>query len=266
MYFFYIDETGGVTRHHEPLKNGETPIFCLNALAIHKSDWRRLDRQYLYLKRDFFKSEIGTRRAEYFEVKGNYLLAPGHRHNRRNAEFLRRTLRLCDGLGAQAFSIAIMKNAASPATPKVLYSLALQYLVERLHLFLDSCSGDPNGILIVDSRTRELDAHVARSHLSYVFGHPTGRGFHRILEAPLFADSRLTVGLQIADIIGSGIYANQVFRRCSGVPGVADYSHSPAYWPLLNAIQFRSPPSRTGTVTYGYRAIDWRKSPPPSAP
>jgi hypothetical protein len=266
MYFFYIDESGSVAPHHEPLKEGETPLFCLNALAIREDKWRHLDRQYLYLKREFFKKEIGTRRAEYYEVKGNYLLAPANRGSRRNAEFLRRTLRLCDRLGAQGFSIAVIKNPDTPSTSRTLYSLALQYLVERLHLFLDDCSDDPKGILIIDSRSRELDANVARSHLSFVFGHATGRGYHRILEAPLFADSKLTVGLQVADIIGSCIYANGMHRRCSTVPGVPDYSHSSAYWALLNTIQFKGPPSRSGLVTYGYRIIDWKTSPPPHPP
>lgn len=236
---------------------GETPLFCLTGLAIHQSRWREFDRRYLYLKRRFYEKEIGTRRAEYYEVKGNYLLSPANRDSSRNRAFLKRTLNLCDGLGGAAFSIVILKNPTNPSPHKTVYGCALQYLVERFHMFLEDGPGDQSGILIADSRSRELDTQLARSHLSFIFGHETGRGYHRILEAPLFADSKLTVGLQVADIVGSAVRAFYMDKRCSAVPGAPDYSHAVDWWPLLDTIQFKGQVSTSGVPTYGYRVVDW---------
>ncbi len=257
MYFYYIDESGSTHPHSIPIENGQTPVFTLSSLAVHEQTWRELDRQYLYLKREFFPKEIGTKRAEYHEVKGNYLISPAHRDSKRNAEFLRRVLRLCDSLGVKAFSISFLKNHENPASAKSMYSLALQYLVERLHLHLETSPGENQGLIIVDERSRELDRDVAQSHLSFLFGNPTGRTFYMMVEAPLFADSKLTAGIQIADIVGACLYANTIRQKCGEVDGAPDYSGIAKFWPMLDKLQFRGPPLNPSfSTTYGYRIIN----------
>ncbi len=103
-----------------------------------------------------------------------------------------------------------------------------------------------------------LDGEVARSHMSYIFGHTTGRTFTNILEAPLFADSRLTVGLQLSDIFAANLYAthhNYYLRTLAGSP---DYRHATAYWPALNRLQFKSVGQVDGFTVFGYRVVNLR--------
>jgi hypothetical protein len=144
------------------------------------------------------------------------------------------------------------------------------------------------GVLIVDARTKNLDFLVANSHLSYLFGNPTGREFTALTEAPVFVDSRLSAGVQLADILGSCLYGYYYQKRCSTIPGLfnggfpvtpaqlaanpagpwttrataRNYSHMKQYWSRLDALQFRrtdvAAPVPGGPIVqgfFGYREL-----------
>lgn len=257
MYFFYIDEAGSPEGHHEPLLDGETPIFTLNSLCVKAGNWRDLDRDYLRLKRRFFQKEIGNEPAEYFEIKGSELTRPGSRTNKRAHKFIEQVFVLCRKHGITLFSIIFVKNPAEPTSKKSLYTMALQYLCERFQAFLEELVDGDNGIIIMDSRMHNVDLEVGQSHLSFIFGHETGRTCDRILEAPMFANSKLTAGLQIIDIVGSCIYTNFYHRNCMFVPGALDYSHMVTYWPELSALEYQSQRLYDGHRRSGYRVIDF---------
>lgn len=257
MFFLYVDEAGSPEGHHEPLLNGETPIFTLNCVSFGEDNWRHLDRDYVHLKRLFFAKEIGPRKAEFYEIKGNSLVKPHQKRSKRRHQFVREVLSLCMNYNATFFSIVFIKDPNKPTSKKSLYTMALQYLVERLQIFLEEQTQPENGIIIIDSRMHNLDLEVAESHLSFIFGHQTGRTCDKVLEAPLFADSRLTVGLQVTDIVGSCIYANFYQRNCMFVPGSLDYSHMAYAWQYLSTMEFKSVGLHEGFTKNGYRIIDF---------
>ena len=237
--------------------DGETPIFCLNSLCVQENDWKGLDRDYLRLKRRFFSKEIGGGAAEYFEIKGSELTRPGNRTNMRGQRFIEQVLHLCERYGVRLFSIVFIKNPNKPTSKKSLYTMALQYLCERFQAFLEERIDGENGILVIDSRMHNIDLEVAQSHLSFVFGHDTGRTCERILEAPMFVNSKLTAGLQVIDIVGSCIYTNFYQRNCMFVPSALDYFHMGKYWPDLSSLEFRSEKLYDGHPRNGYRVIDF---------
>ena len=257
MYFFYIDESGSPESHHEPLLNGETPIFSLNSLCIQDNDWRILDREYLTLKNRFFRNEIGTRRPEYFEIKGSELTRPGSSTNKRAQQFIKQVIELCKKHNATLFSIIFIKDVAKPTSKHSLYTMALQYLCERFQIFLEESPDQANSILILDSRMHNIDLAIAQSHMSFIFGHNTGKTCDKILEAPMFANSTLTVGLQIVDILGSCIYGNFYQRNCMFIQGSLNYSHIVAYWSDLDLLQFKSRNLYEGRTKTGFRVIDF---------
>lgn len=257
MYFFYIDESGSPEQHHSPLVSGETPIFCLSSICIREDDWRSLDRDYLKLKNRFFSYEIGTNRPEYFEVKGSELTRPGNRSNRRNQQFIKQVLNLSTNYNAKLFSVIFIKDTKKPIPKKSLYTMALQYLCERFQIFLEEREDKTNGLMIMDSRMRNIDIEVAKSHMSFIFGHSTGKTCDKILEAPMFADSSLTVGLQITDIISSCIYTNYYQRNCMFIPCALDYSHMLSYWQTLLNLEFKSKQMHDGFIKNGFRIIDF---------
>ena len=260
---FYIDEAGSRDRYSIPIQpdRGETAICCLFGLALPLIHWRDIDRDYLRLKLQFFSSEISTsgRRPEHWEIKGNDLCSPRNRERHRRHAFLREVFHLCERYEARAFAVAFLKNRVSPMSAEACYCMALQFLAERFNIFLTESNTYDHGILIVDSRMKSLDFNVAASYLSYIFGHETGSLLTCLVESPLFVDSRLTAGLQIADNIAGVLFANHYHYYCRDIPAAPDYSHiPPRYWPRLDSLQFKSKHRYDGRIKYGYKICDHR--------
>jgi hypothetical protein len=257
---FYIDESGSDQQHSIPLQGGQTPIFTLAAVALPLDQWRNFDRRYLSLKRRFFPNEMGRAqgRPEHWEVKGKELTAPRNRNSRRNHIFIQELLNLCASYNAQFFGITFQKNPRQPTPPMNLYTMGLQRLAERFHAYLDEGNLYSSGIAVLDSRERRrLDFQVAVSYNSFIFGHNTGRSLTTLQEGPLFANSRLTAGLQIVDNIAALLYANHYCYYCRRLPGALDYSHAQQYWPLLDNLQFKSRQMYSGYRIYGFYVYDF---------
>lgn len=260
----YIDEAGSPDGHDVPLQSGQTPLFTLAALALPLSEWRARDREYLALKRQFFPDSMGreNRRDEEVEVKGRDLTGPHQKGSTRRQVFNRRVLASISHHGGTCFGVSFLKNAESPAASRSIYTQALQILVERFSLFVAEHPVYQHAILICDSRMKGLkgdDMTVARSHMSYIFGNETGRRFINILEAPLFADSRLTVGLQVVDIFASNLFANHYHYYLRDTPGAPNYAHAQATWGAVDRLQYRSQRVIDGYQVFGYRVIDQRR-------
>lgn len=253
MFFFYIDESGNPEPYHSPILSGETPLFCLTAMAVHETKWRLLSRDYHTLKKRFFWKEIGSDIPLSFEVKGSELTRPSNRDNRRNHAYIKRILELCDHFGFAYFSVIIRKSQLNPADRTSIYTMSLQYLAERFQAFLEE--NNDNGFMILDSRKHKLDLEVANSYLSYIFGNVNGRQCDRMIEAPMFTDSRLTAGLQILDIIGSCMYCDSYYWRCRFLAGALNYSHMRQYRPYLQQGEFHSQMKHYGFYKHGYRYI-----------
>jgi hypothetical protein len=174
-----------------------------------------------------------------------------------------------------------------------MYTTSLQILSERFNYHCCTKEGS-EGLLIVDSRTKTLDFRVSVSHVSFLLGNPSGRAYTRLTEAPMFVDSCLSAGVQLADVIGSCLYGYFYQKSCAHVPGLfdgahpvsssrfdeepgrdwdvrvpaRDYSHCSRYWPLLRQLEFKrsdvAPPAAGAIVSgyYGFRELG-RPAPAP---
>ncbi len=175
-------------------------------------------------------------------------------------------MELCGEYQATGFAVIFKKDAATPTASTSMYTMALQYLVERFNCFLEeTCRGlTPNfpsqpaqGVILADARMNNLDLNVAISHLSFIFGNPIGQQCVKMIEAPTFTFSQLSVGLQLTDIFAACVYARAYQRHCHGIPNGHDYSHM-AYFDRFDAsLEFRSQaPYGEGFQVKGYRFID----------
>jgi hypothetical protein len=253
---FYVDESGDVRRHHVPLRSGETPLFTLTGLALPLAEWRNIDRDYLALKRQFFAPELArtTRRHEHFDIKGNTLAAPRNRDSRRRQVFMTKICELVARYESRLFCVTTIKNLTNPTPATSIYTSSLQYLVERFNIFISEHSQFDKGIIIIDKNVR-FEWPVAASHMSFIFGSETGRLLTNIYEAPLFADSRLTVGLQVVDNLSSMIFTNHYGYYCRNVQGAPSYYHMRNHWPAIDLLEFKSRRRHEGHLKYGFRVI-----------
>jgi len=270
MFIFYVDESGSPHPHAEPLLNGQTPIFVLASLVLDADRWRTLDRIYRGLKLRFFQREIGNRRPAQYEVKGTELIGPHNRNSRRRHAFVRQVMQLCVQNQMAAFAVILKKNRTNQTSSTSMYTMALQYLVERFSRFLEETTQgrtpgleaqNAQGVIVADTRMSNLDLNVAISHLSFIFGNPIGQVCQRVIEAPTFTFSQLSVGLQLTDIFASCLYARTYRRHCANIPGALDYSHMAYFDSIADQIEFRSQLMYDGYHTRGYRFIDLSEAP-----
>ncbi len=271
MFIFYVDESGSPSSHKEPLQEGQTPLFVLASLVLHADRWRIIDRAYRALKLKFFQKEIGTRRPEHYEIKGTEIIGPHNRESRRRHAFMRRVMELCIENGARGFAVILKKDPLSPTSANSMYTMALQYLVERFSCFLEETAQGltvgldrehAQGIIVADTRLNNLDLNVAISHLSFIFGNPVGQRCLRMIEAPTFTFSQLSVGLQLTDIFAAGIYARSYRRHCHQMRGGKDYSHMQYFGDYADRLEFRSQKTYgEGFQIRGYRFIEFGAPP-----
>jgi len=267
----YLDEAGDWNRHHMPVRQGETPVFTLAGVALPLEDWRAYDRSYLRLKCEFFQNEIdkSSKPAERWEFKGNRVVAPRNSDSERIRIFTYRLLDLITTFGGKIFSVSFLKNPCAPTPANSMYTISLQIISETFDIFLREQGDNIRGISILDSRVahvqkgRGLDYTVALSLLSYIFGNEYGRQLKRLREAPLFADSAITAGIQIADIVASLMFSNTYANSLAAggsVPekGYLDYTHTRRYWPQISEHRFISRNTYNGYVKYGIRVFDHR--------
>jgi len=264
----YVDEAGDSHKHNVPLRESDTPLFVLGGTALPLAEWRLFDREYLNLKRRYFRAEMeasSQQRPEHWEAKGGDLTQPGSKSSSRRQAFLHEVLNLTQRFDGKLFGVTFLKNHIDPTSPVSMYTSGVQQLADRFAVYLAEHSVFDHGILIMDSRSRgprAQDFQVANSYLSYVFGHDSGRGLIALVEAPLFADSRLTAGLQIADNIASIFYGTQYHYYCRNVLGAHDYSHLRPYWDRIHALEFQSRERYDGYVRHGFRTNDHRTDDP----
>ncbi|WP_316227767.1 DUF3800 domain-containing protein [Bradyrhizobium sp. SZCCHNR3015] len=269
QWALYLDETGSTEAHGIPVKTGDTPIFTLGGVILPLDRWREYDRKYLYLKREFFRAEIDRSKKSdiAWEIKGTDLFAPRNAASERNKVFVYRVLDLIKEFGGRVIGVTFLKSVKEPMSRTSIYTKALQIIAERYDVFLREIDG--SGILIIDSRmahTRKgggLDYAVAVSYLSFIFGNKEGQQLKRIIEGPIFADSGLTAGLQMADIVSGMIYTTTYRDRLAPqgadqATGYLDYTHTARYTAPLKDVTFHSANVYGQQKMYGLRTIDHR--------
>lgn len=257
----YVDESGDVRKHDIPLKNGQTPIFTLTGLALPLAEWRNLDRDFLSLKRQFFQKEIdaSSKRQEHYEVKGNTLCSPRNKDSRRRQHYISNLCELISRYDGKLFCVTVVKCPNTPASATSIYTSSLQYMVERFNAYISEHSNYDKGLIIADS-TKRFDFEVASSHMSFIFGSETGKLLTNIYEAPLFADSKLTAGLQISDNVSSIIYSNHYNYYCQKVAGAYSYDHMKQHWDKVSSLEFHSKKQYDGYQRHGFRVIKHDKN------
>jgi hypothetical protein len=235
-------------------------------------EWRSYQRDYHDLKLRFFQNEIekSSKGHHQWEFKGNRAIAPRNADSQRIAAFTHKVLDIVENYTGRLFSVSFVKNSVKPTDHTSQYTKALQILAESFDIFLREKSDAARGVIIMDSRMAHLqkgsglDYIVAISLITYIFGNEQGRQLKRLQEAPLFADSTVTAGVQMADIVAPLMYANTYRLQLSpdGTDcgcGYLNYTHVERYWGHLQKLRFQSQGLYQGYRKNGFRIFDHRR-------
>lgn len=95
-----------------------------------------------------------------------------------------------------------IKGPDQALNPRASYTFAIQDIACHFNHFLVSKTG--SGLMVCDGRAHSQDAQV--SHSIFTLKHKqSGDELPRLVEAPVFGRSENHVGLQLADILASGL-------------------------------------------------------------
>jgi len=226
MYFFYIDESGSKDPSISGTRlDGSTfskdPLFVLTAVSLYEGNWKDFEREITNVKLEFsdnLKRRTGQRyELPQCEVKSTWLRHP--RERERHSPFLHaltdeERTRLSEAFYHQlrpqhmrVFSVVVDKRKLRDHVDgDILYKKAYEILIERLERYLREFHDKHKGLIIIDDVSRQENRSLAAKH-SFIQreGNQIMR-FRHLIEGPMFSDSALSTGIQLADLCAYNVY------------------------------------------------------------
>lgn len=259
MYFFYIDESGSrdpATQGTHP--DGSTftkdPIYVLLALCLHEYRWSAFDQELsdakLRLRAKLHQQKsIALPSLADCEVKSTSLRVPKQPGDKGYSTFVHnldpadRTY-LSALFASQiskhhmrAFAVVIDKRQLRDhMTAETMHKKAYELLLERIEHYLEEFHPGQRGVVVMDDTQKQLNHAVAMKHAFFQREGNVNVRFNHIVEYPFFTDSKLSHGVQLADLCAYNVY--RAFQR-------PDFDY-PYFQHLLPAIyqSRRTPPEK----------------------
>ena len=206
MYICYVDESGGFEAPNQA--PGATPLMTFAGLIIRTDALAPLTADFLDLKRRFYPGLRAVRNLDLVlsEVKGSELRrrvrSQTKAKRRHSIGVLESTVRLIEQYDLRLLGRVWVKKPDEALDPRASYTYAIQDIAKHFNHFLESKTD--SGLMLCDGRAHSLDAQV--SHSIFTLKHKqSGDDLSRLVEAPVFGRSENHVGLQLADILASGL-------------------------------------------------------------
>ena len=178
-----------------------------------------LTADFLDLKQQFFP-RAATRRLDHIlvEVKGSdlrrHVRSPARRRRRHTIGVLDRVVGLIERYDVRLIGRVWVKAADDALEPRASYTYAIQDMARHFNHFLDQHHA--SGLILCDGRNRNQDAQVAHSIFTMKHKSP-GDELPALMESAVFGRSENHAGLQIADIVVSGLLFPMAARvYCAG--------------------------------------------------
>lgn len=226
MYFFYFDESGSRDPQvstvlpdgtHQPKDH----LYVLTAIGLFEYRWRHLDREIANLKLELTDQLYRTRKLKFdladCEVKSNWIRNPKERRDK--SPFLdalsnidRERLVACyfRQIHVQRmtlFAVVIDKRKLhGHIDSELLHKKAYELLLERIEHFMAEFHSKHQAVIVMDDTDRALNRAVSMKHAYFQREGNQHVHFNHIVEYPFFTDSKLSNGVQLADLCAYNIY------------------------------------------------------------
>ena len=222
MHFCYVDEAGScgvLPSADSPIQ----PVFVLVGVVLDEARIHGLTRRFMELKERFYPGRMATVRHKMdrilLEVKGAQVrkaMRSGRRRLRRHAlGFMDKLLRLMEDNSARLLGRAWVKGVNHRMDSRSIYTSGMQAICEHFQMWL--AVRRSAGLVIADGRRQCQNIQVSYSVFTGKFRRDGDR-YARLPEVPLFGNSRNHAGLQMADLVCSGlVFPITCHRYCSGL-------------------------------------------------
>lgn len=212
MYLLFIDESGNPGLH---TKNVSTEPCVIASVAIPDGAWKSIDRQFRDIKSRYrIGGELKWRDfAPTPQAKLSHLDQSQKTRLRHEVYSLltsRNAVRIIAVVGTPSVYAA---KGVFRASTDGFYRHALKSLSERFQYFLQDQSRDTavhhTGLLVCDARERRKDQRLVEAMNDLMMGGLYVSSYDNIVEGLFMADSRLSTGVQLADIVGGAIWRKE---------------------------------------------------------
>ncbi|MGD9496409.1 MAG: DUF3800 domain-containing protein [Armatimonadota bacterium] len=192
---FFVDESG----HPHPNDNTHRPV--LGAVGIGIGDIRQLIQRTHALKRDVLEDEELAHECKY---KANAILNQRtFERERRKWEYVEGLFELAVNFPVESCFVVMQKPSVPVLTREGRLATHLRCLLRHINAYMESERPDKKALIVFDGQDPGSDLVRATSIANFLFRHEAGRTWQRLVETPLFVDSRTQPGIQIADLFVS---------------------------------------------------------------
>ncbi|MCQ3812111.1 MAG: DUF3800 domain-containing protein [Acidimicrobiia bacterium] len=246
MFFCYIDESGGFEAPNQG--QAATPLMVIAGLIVPSAAIGPLTGDLLALKRQFYPNKAG-KHLDYllYEIKGSDLrnrIRSSDRSKRMHAQtVLDGVVSIAARHHCRLVGRIWVKKPGQGLDPASTYTFAVQDIARHFNHYLETRNS--HGLVLCDSRNHRQDIRVA--HSVFTLKHKvSGDEMPRILESPVFGRSDNHAGLQLADIIASGLLFPMAARAYCATQPTGHHTH-----PRLDLLRQRyAPPLKQIRYTY----------------
>jgi len=187
----FIDESGF------PHPNDPTENPVLVAVCIPEIHHRTLNSQLYNLKRRLLRNLEDELKAKELLRRKVFESMPNLRELTESVFDLIRTTDLA------IFGMIMKKPSRAQNVPEEFLPNQYVFLLERVNFYaIEVAPENDRAILIIDGQgSTGITGGLARRISRFLFRHRLGISWYKILDTPLFVDSKLTPGIQIADMV-----------------------------------------------------------------
>jgi len=193
-YLFYVDESG--TPDLNPRALQEQPLLVMAAVGIQDRKWKQMEQAFRSFLRDL---GLASARTDEFELKGREIY--------RNPALPQAIANLFSQIEPVLIASVIDKQLfANQGVFRDPYVKAYEFLVERVDRWVldqerKGQEGEEMVILVMDARGGEGDYRLQQLHRHFLERGTSYQGIYRCIEQPFLVNSRITPGVQIADVV-----------------------------------------------------------------
>lgn len=206
----YIDEAGSGEPLFTHSPANTTPVFAIAGLILDNAQLATISSEFNGLKRRFYPHLNAHHQHHHWvlrEVKGASLRKQ-FRETSRNARraaggFLDQTLKILENHDVKIVGRIWIKVLGQDCKEKEMYTFSVQNIHQHFEHLLSTTS--EHGMAICDSRNGDKNSYVSHSIYTKKNRH-SGDPYPHIMESPTFGHSINHVGLQMADVIVSGLF------------------------------------------------------------
>ena len=194
MLFAFMDESG----HPHPNDHSTRPVLV--TVCLDGSYLRTVNTEILRLKRTILERDTFD-----FEMKAKKLITPATFRNRpAKREFVEAFFELVRNLEVVIFAQIMERPASAPMVSENFLPMHFRQQLYRVNRYLELHQPDELAAIMFDGDGSQFGG-LATRFSNWLYRTDGGQSLTHLAESPFFVDSKVTPGIQVADMIASVI-------------------------------------------------------------